>query len=137
MLGLIDYFTGRLFYQGQEGRLNSDSYAAFLKRVLEQTDRHIVLVQDGAKYHTSAAMRSFFAQHTDRMTVFQLPSYSPDYNPIEKLWKKIKQKETHLHYFPTYTALTERVEQALIKFANASQEILALCSLPADLAFVH
>jgi transposase len=137
VLGLIDYFTGRLFYQGQEGRLNSEGYAAFLKRIIEQTDRHLILVQDGARYHTSAAMRKFFADQADRLTVFQLPSYSPDYNPIERLWKKIKQKETHLHYFPTYTALIERVEQALIKFANASQEILALCSLPAELAFVR
>ncbi|MGH9832631.1 MAG: transposase [Blastocatellia bacterium] len=68
------------------------------------------------------------------MTVFQLPSYSPDYNPIEKLWKKIKQQETHLHYFPTFGALMEKVEQALVKFANAPQEILALCNLPAELA---
>jgi transposase len=101
---------------------------------LEQTDQHIVLAQDGARYHTSAAMKLFFEQHADRLTVFQLPSYSPDYNPIEKLWKKIKQQETHLHYFPTFAALTERVEQALIKFANAPREILALCSLPAELA---
>ena len=134
VLGLIDSFTGRLFDQGWEGRLNSDCYAAFLKRVLEQTDHHLVLVQDGAKYHTSAAMKFFFEPHADRLTVFQLPSDSPDYNPIEKLWKKIKQQETHLQYCPTFAALTERVEQALIKFGNAPREILALCSLPAELA---
>jgi hypothetical protein len=46
----------------------------------------------------------------------------------------IKQQETHLHYFPTFEALTEKVEQALIKFANIPEEILALCSLPAELA---
>ena len=46
------------------------------------------------------------------MQVFQLPTYSPDYNPIEKLWKKIKQQDTHLHYFPTFEALTDKVEQA-------------------------
>lgn len=137
ILGLIDYFTGRLFYQGWEGRLVSEVYAAFLTRVLEQTDQPIVLVQDGASYHTSAAMRQFFAEHADRLTVFQLPSYSPDYNPIEKLWKKIKQQETHLHYFPTFPALIEKVEQALIKFANAPQEILALCGLPAELAMAR
>ena len=51
-----------------------------------------------------------------------MPTYSPDYNPIEKLWKKIKQQETHLHYFPTFEALTEKVEQALLKFANIPEE---------------
>jgi len=86
------------------------------------------------RYHTSAAMKSFFERRADRLTVFQSPSYSPDYNPIEQPWKKIKQQETHLHYFPTFAALTERVEQALIKFTDAPQEILALCSLPTELA---
>jgi len=134
VFGLIEYFTGRLFYQGQEGRLNSATYIAFLKRVLEHTTRPIILIQDGARYHTSAETTAFFDQQTTRLQVFQLPTYSPDYNPIEKLWKKIKQQDTHLHYFPTFDALTDKVEQALIKFANLPEEILALCSLPTELA---
>jgi transposase len=131
---LIEYFTGRLFYQGQEGRLNSATYIAFLKSVLASTLHPIILIQDGARYHTSAETSAFFAQQAARLQVFQLPTYSPDYNPIEKLWKKIKQQDTHLHYFPTFEALTDKVEQALLKFANIPEEILALCSLPTELA---
>jgi len=51
---------------------------------------------------------------------------------MEKLWKKSKQQATHLHYFPTFEALTEQVEQALLKFANIPEAILALCSLPVE-----
>ena len=131
---MIDDFTGCFFYQGQEGRLNSAASIAFLTRVLERTTQSIFLIQDGAKYHTSAETKAFFAQQTTRLQVFQLPTYSPDYNPIEKLWKKIKQQETHLHYFPTFEALTEKVEQALHTFANIPEAILTLCSLPTELA---
>jgi transposase len=134
VLGLIESFTGRFFYQGQEGRLNSAASSAFLTRVLEQTTQPIILIQDGAKYHTSAETNTFFAQQTARVQVCQLPTYSPDYNPIEKLWKKIKQQDTHLHYFPTFEALTAKVEQALLKCTNIPEEILALCSLPTELA---
>jgi transposase len=134
VFGLIESFTGRFFYQGQEGRLNSTAYIAFLRRVLAHTTQPILLIQDGARYHTSAETTAFFAQQTARLQVVQLPTYSPDDNPIEKLWKKIKQQDTHLHYFPTFEALTEKVEQALLKFANIPEEILALCSLPAELA---
>src|SRR5256712_1283456 len=134
VFGLIESFTGCFFYQGQEGRLNSTASIAFLTRVLKQTTQHIILIQDGAKYHISAETQAFFAQQTARLQVVQLPTYSPDYNPIEKLWKKIKQQETHLHYFPTFEALTEKVEQVLLKFTNAPEEILALCSLPTELA---
>jgi transposase len=41
-------------------------------------------------------MWEFFAGHTDRVTLYQLPSYSPDFNPIEYLWKKVKKRATHL-----------------------------------------
>jgi transposase len=134
VFGLIDYFTGYFFYQGQDGRLNSAAYIAFLTRVLEQTTQPIILIQDGAKYHTSTETKAFFAQQTAQLQVVQLPTYSPDYNPIEKLWKQIKQQETHLHYFPTFEVLTEKVEQALLKFTNTPEEILTLCSLPTELA---
>jgi len=134
VFGLLEYFTGRFFYQGQDGRLNSAASIAFLTRVLKQTTRAIVLIQDGAKSHTSAETTAFFAQQTARLQVFQLPTYSPDDTPIEQLWKKIKQQDTHRHYFPTFEALTDKVEQALLKFANIPEEILALCSLPTELA---
>ena len=90
VFGLIEYFTGRLFYQGQEGRLNSTASIAFLTRVLAQTTQPMMLIQDGAKYHTSAETKAFFARQTARLQVFQLPTYSPDDNPIEKRWKKSK-----------------------------------------------
>jgi transposase len=106
----------------------------FLTRVLAQTTQPIILIPDGAKDQTSAETKACFAQQTARLQIVQLPTYAPDYNPLEKLWKKIKQQDTHLHYFPTFEALTEKVEQALLKFTNAPEEILALCSLPTELA---
>ena len=127
-------FRGRLFHQGTQGRLNSASYTAFLQQVLEQTTAPIYLIQDGARYHTSKATHVFFAAHADRLTVAQLPSYSPDYNPIEKLWKQVKQEDTHLVYFPTFEALRDKVETALLKFARRAEDILSLCGLPTALA---
>ena len=102
IFGLIDYFTGKFFYKSQEGRFNSVSYIDFLKDIIRTTKKQIILIQDGARYHTSRATTEFFEKQSDRLTVYQLPTYSPDYNPIEKLWKKIKQGGTHLHYFPTF-----------------------------------
>jgi transposase len=89
--GLIDSFSGRLISKGHEGRLNSESSAAFLRDVWSQTRRHVVVIQDGARSHTSQAMQDFFKAHAARLTIEPLPSYSPDFNPIEHLWKKVKK----------------------------------------------
>jgi transposase len=133
VFGLIDYFSGRFFHKGHSGRLTSETYSQFLSDVLEKSDKHIILIQDGARYHTSKEMKAFFERNKDRLTVEQLPSYSPDYNPIEKLWKEIKKDGIHLHYFPTFEALIEKVEETLISFAKSSRKILSLFGFYRDL----
>jgi transposase len=126
VFGLIDYFSGQFFYKGHEGRFNSESYVAFLRDVLSQTRRHVVVIQDGARYHTSQAMQDFFKAHAARLTIEQLPSYSPDFNPIEHLWKKVKKEATHLKYFPDFSQLQAEVDRALLYFAQTPSEITVL-----------
>jgi transposase len=118
VFGLIDYLTGRLFAQGQTARFTAETYCAFLAHVLAATDQPILLVQDGAKYHTAATTQAFFITHRPRLTVYQLPSYSPDYNPIEHLWKNMKKRTTHLRYFPSFEALVASVEEGLTHFQH-------------------
>jgi transposase len=113
VFGLMDYFSGRLFYQGLTGRFNAESYCAFLGTVLAQTQQPIILIQDGARYHTAAKTRAFFAAHAQQLTVYQLPSYSPDYNPIEHLWRHVKRAKTHNVYFATFEQLSLTVEDGL------------------------
>ncbi len=136
VFGLIDYFTGRFFSKGHEGKLNADSYIEFLQGVLSKTRKHIILIQDGAPYHKGKKMRAFFEKHCDRMTVFKLPSYSPDYNPIEKLWKKIKEKGVHMKYFPTFDDLRNTVDNMLDVFDNIRDEVLSLFGFYDDMNLI-
>jgi transposase len=126
VFGAIEYFSGRLFSQGIEGRFTSDSYQAFLRTILAQTTTHLFLIHDGARYHTSQATVHFLAQHAERITVHPLPSYSPDYNPIEYLWKKTKKRATHNQYFKDFALLTVSVEKALAYFAAHPDTVLGL-----------
>src|SRR5215475_8715830 len=126
VFGAIEYFSGRLFAQGIEGRFNSESYQAFLQMILAHTQEHVFLIHDGARYHTSAATQAFLLAHSDRLTEYPLPSYSPDYNPIEYLWKKTKQRATHNKYFKEFAMLTVSVDKALAYFATHAKEVLGL-----------
>jgi len=126
MFGVIDFFTGKLVYKGIEEKFNSDTYAAFLEKLLMDVSGTIFLIQDGARYHTSKAMQEFFEKHIKRLKVFQLPSYSPDYNPIEYLWKKVKTTATHNRYFEDFAKLASSVEDALATLATQATEILRL-----------
>ncbi len=132
VFGLIDFFTGRLFYQGHTGRFNGASYVAFLTTVLAQTTQPVFLVQDGAPYHRAAPVQRFFQAHADRLFVTQLPSYSPDYNPIEFLWRATKRQATHNRYFPEFETLIGSVEEALAAFAQQPERVKALFGLYLD-----
>ncbi len=126
VFGLIELFSGRLFYQGIEGRFNGPSYIACLTTVLDQTTAPLFLVQDGAPYHRAAVVKAFFEQHRDRLHVIQLPSYSPDYNPIEFLWRATKRSATHNRYFPAFSDLIASVEDALAAFSHQPDRVKAL-----------
>ena len=124
--GLIDYFTGRFFHASITGKFNAENYQAFLTSVLTRTSQPLFLIQDGAKYHTSKVMRAFFVQQAARLTVCQLPSYSPDFNPIEYLWRKVKALATHNQYFPQFEQLIASVDIALQYFAKQACDVKRL-----------
>jgi transposase len=126
IMGLIDFLSGAFFYKAHSGRFNSETYQAFLLEVLKKTSQHLIVIQDGARYHTSKAMEQFFAEHAERITKFSLPRYSPDFNPIEYLWRNVKKQATHMRYFETFEALTQKVDEKLAYFANLPVSILAL-----------
>jgi transposase len=124
--GAIDYFSGRLFYQGIEGRCTSDSSQAFLTMLMAHTTKPLFLMHDGARYHTSQATQQCLTAHRERLTAYPLPSYSPDYKPIEYLWKKTKQQATHNQYCKEFAALTASVDQALAYFATHPDTVCGL-----------
>jgi transposase len=140
VFGLLDCFSGRLYQRGLDGKFNADSYSDFLTWVLTQTTEQLIVIQDNAAYHTSAAMHTFYAAHADRLTIYQLPAYSPDLNPIEGLWKKVKKDATHLRWFPLFTDLVAKVQSVLTKLADLPAELTALQGeyrhllLPADVS---
>ena len=81
--------------------------------MLLKTKGHLIIIQDGARYHTSKATKAFFQTHQKRLTRYQLPSYSPDFNPIEHLWQAVRGEATHNKYFAQFDEVVDSVEETL------------------------
>ena len=116
VMGMIDYFTGQLFFHASIERFTATRYCDFLTTVLATTEQPIIVIQDGARYHPAAETQKFIAQHAGRLTVHQLPSYSPDDNPIEHLWRNVKRDKPHNRYFATFETLMQAVDAGLTHF---------------------
>lgn len=126
VFGLLDCFQGTLYFQGIDGKFNSESYRAFLEGALATLSGHLIVIQDNAPYHVSRPLRAFYAAHADRLTAYQLPAYSPDLNPIEYLWKKVKKEATNLRYFPLFADLITEVTKTLKSLAGSPDELTSL-----------
>ena len=126
VFGLLDCFGGKLYQRGLEGKFNSETYQDFLTWALTQVTGQIILIQDNVSYHVSAVLKTFYAEHADRLTVYQLPAYSPELNPIEGFWNKVKEAASHLRWFPHFIDLVTKVTETLARLAGTPKELTAL-----------
>jgi transposase len=72
-----------------EGATDTEVFRAYIRRVLCPTLRQgDVVVMDNLSAHKSEPTLSLIARAGAE--VLFLPAYSPEFNPIEKMWSKIK-----------------------------------------------
>jgi transposase len=89
---MVSAVTGRgaMRFMLVEGRLTSDIFVSFLKRLIDNWPRPVFLVLDGHPVHRSGAVSRFVASTEGRLQLFHLPPYSPELNPDEQVWNHLK-----------------------------------------------
>lgn len=134
VIGAINYKTSNTHAMILEDMVDEGAFICFLKMILSETRKHIHLIVDNAGYHKSKKVKEFGAKHSKRLTIHYLPPYSPDFNPIEGLWKKIKSETTHNVYFPTLEELKGALIEILKWFRNTPGEVHPLFGLYEQMA---
>jgi transposase len=83
-------------------------YARLLDAAHQQLGGPVVLVWDNLNTHVSRAMGDLVAAR-DWLTVFQLPPYASELNPVEGIWSVLKRSLTNLakHNITQLTALVK------------------------------
>ncbi|WP_113702173.1 transposase [Nonomuraea lactucae] len=66
-------------------------FAGLLDAAHAQLGGRIVLVWDNDRRHLSKAMRTYIQARSAWLTVFQLPAYAPELNPVEQVWSALKR----------------------------------------------
>lgn len=127
--GIVCPRTGQ-FYALEFSHSNRAAFQAFLDHASADVDfarRRNVLIVDNASWHKSASLR------WGAFEPLYLPPYSPDLNPIEKLWMVIKAE-----FFTDFVAkdrdqLIERLDAALLWAIERQQGNKKTCSIRAEL----
>ena len=92
-----------------------------LKKKL-QSDK-IIMICDNAKFHKSQELKDWYARQQSWLCLEFLPAYSPDFNPIERLWKWFKGEFTHNRCWKT-NGLLLRDLQKIIQGLNEGKHDL-------------
>ncbi|MCA1708972.1 MAG: transposase [Actinobacteria bacterium] len=79
--------TGSFKYDIVSGTLDADKFIDFCDKLLTDTEGPVFLVVDGHPVHRSRAVTDYVASTQGRLRLFRLPSYSPELNPDEWVWK--------------------------------------------------
>jgi len=106
IFGAIELWKARFHYR-QDTVFNASTYFAFLEQLARSYRRQgAVLIQDNATYHKDGDVWEWFNANRHWLEVHQLPPYSPELNPTERLWRYTRQTGTHNRYFPDEKELT-------------------------------
>jgi hypothetical protein len=107
-------FYGLYLYNEGEVRLwpyaraNAGHTIDVLQRLrAEWPDQPLILLWDGAPYHRARAVRE--AAAALQIELVPLPGYSPDFMPVEALWRWLREDVTYHHCHRTAEDLSRRV----------------------------
>jgi transposase len=112
--GAFNFSDGRCLIWN-EGNCRKEQTAEFLQRVddwLPKGGRRVVIIWDNAPWHKAGWVQQAAADLGFELV--RLPSYSPDLNPIEGLWKWMREEVTQHRYYDTMRGLF----LACIEFVN-------------------
>lgn len=120
----IDWYGAYDFSQGQcfiwnEGGCNGEHTVKFLQHLsdwLKPVTAPVIIIWDGATCHRAKIVQAAVVELG--FTLLPLPGYSPDLNPIEGLWKWMREELTQNHCYATLRALFDACK-AFIDRINA------------------
>jgi transposase len=112
VLGALDSVTHRLIRVTNDGYINAESVCALLRAVAEAAvGLPITLVLDNAKYQKCALVQGLAASLG--IELLYLPSYSPNLNLIERLWRFVRKESLNSIYYETFEGFTAAIDECL------------------------
>lgn len=119
ILGTVCPRTGE-FFAIEASHCDTDVFQAFLdeaERSITPTRKRNILVLDNASWHKRKSLDWHFFEP------FYLPPYSPDLNPIERIWLIMKADHFSNLHCRNKAALIEKADQALCELMDNPRKV--------------
>lgn len=119
--GIIDIITHSIVVQ-EDQTLNAESTIRFFQKIEQAypNKRKIHVFCDNAAYYRNKAVKKYL--ETAKICLHFLPPYSPNLNPIERLWKWMKERVIYNTYYEHFEDFKEAVFGFFSVLSNATEE---------------
>lgn len=108
LIGGISLDGHKIVYRQAE-QINAESIKLFLHQLRKNhpCGARIHVIWDNAGYHTSKEVKKYAIKL--KIKLHYLPPYSPNLNPIERLWKLMHEHVTYNQYYEKFAEFTDAV----------------------------
>jgi transposase len=129
VLGAIDAINLQLFTVCNETYINANSICEMLRKLASHyAGMPITIVLDNARYQKCRIVTALASEL--EIELLYLPSYSPNLNLIERLWKFVKAEVLYCKYYPCFASFKKSIEECLGEVnTTKKQKITSLLSL--------
>src|SRR3990167_8841987 len=108
VLGVVNAVTKKISFVHNETYINAIMVCEFLKELAkEYADQVITVCLDNASYQKCMLVRNCAAEFN--IELLFLPTYSPNLNIIERLWKFLRKKSLNSRYFEKFSSFKEAI----------------------------
>lgn len=123
---------GRFVFRPERDRFNAVTFLGFLRdlrRVSMRCGRRVVVITDNARYHHSRLHKLWREQQAPGFVLDFLPPYSPELNPIERVWKLTRRLCIHNRYFAKLEEVIMAVEAQFDTWTKRNEVLRRLCAI--------
>jgi len=110
---------------------NAYTFGCFLKKLRNNkgNKKKAIVVLDNARWHHAALLKSWLKEYQDSIQLMFLPAYSPELNPIERVWKLLRRLCVHNQHFEELIDLINVVSKQLSNWKKPNQTLHKLCAI--------
>jgi transposase len=130
--GAVRIKDGKLVMSRPSGMFDAQTCWDFLRkleRISRKNGREVVVISDNARYHHAALHASWRETLEARFRLHFLPPYSPQLNPIERVWKLIRRRCLHNQYFPSLDCVVTAIQPRLTAWSRPNSTLQRLCGI--------
>jgi transposase len=130
--GAVRLRDGKFLAEREIEKFDAESTWEFycrLRRSAATSGRRVVVMVDNATYHHARWHKEWREAYEPDFSLFFLPAYSPELNPIERVWKLTRWLCIHNRYFAALTEVMAAVEGCFARWRLGSPTLRTLCSV--------